>query len=51
MQSIKAVDLQAQYHAIQSEIDEAVARVLSSGQYLLGAETGKFEAEFQPTAE
>ena len=46
MQSIKAVDLQAQYRAIQSEIDEAVARVLSSGQYLLGAETGKFEAEF-----
>jgi len=46
MQSIKAVDLQAQYRAIQSEIDEAVARVLSSGQYLLGAETGEFEAEF-----
>ena len=26
MQTLKAVDLQAQYRAIQSEIDEAVAR-------------------------
>ena len=46
MQTLKAVDLQAQYRAIQSEIDEAVARVLSSGQYLLGAETRQFETEF-----
>lgn len=36
----------AGYHARRAEIDEAVARVLASGRYLLGPETEAFEREF-----
>jgi dTDP-4-amino-4,6-dideoxygalactose transaminase len=36
----------AGYRALQPEIDRAVARVLSSGWYILGGEVRAFEAEF-----
>jgi dTDP-4-amino-4,6-dideoxygalactose transaminase len=36
----------AGYRALKTEIDEAVARALSSGWYILGAELRAFEAEF-----
>jgi dTDP-4-amino-4,6-dideoxygalactose transaminase len=39
-------DLAAQYRAHQGEIDAAVARVLGSGAYVLGAEGRAFEQEF-----
>lgn len=35
-----------QYEALRGEIDAAVARVLASGRYLLGAETAAFEEAF-----
>ena len=40
------LDLKAAYDELQSEIDAAVARVLSSGWYLLGEELTAFEAAF-----
>lgn len=40
------LDLQAAYQAQKSEIDTAVAHVLSSGWYILGQEVGSFEEEF-----
>ena len=43
---IRFVDLQTQYQTIKSEIDEAVAHVLASSQYVLGAEVNAFEEEF-----
>ncbi len=43
---IRLLDLAAQYRELKSEIDAAVARVLESGQYTLGAETSAFEEEF-----
>ena len=36
----------AGYRALKPEIDEAVARALSSGWYILGNELRAFEAEF-----
>ncbi|MCX6049376.1 MAG: DegT/DnrJ/EryC1/StrS family aminotransferase [Chloroflexi bacterium] len=39
-------DLRAQYLAIKSEIDAAVARTLDSGWYILGQEVAAFEQEF-----
>ena len=36
----------AGYRALKTEIDEAVARVLSSGWYILGRELTAFETEF-----
>jgi dTDP-4-amino-4,6-dideoxygalactose transaminase len=36
----------AGYRALKAEIDDAVARALSSGWYILGAELRAFEAEF-----
>ena len=39
-------DLAAQYRAHREEIDAAVARVLASGEYVLGAEGRAFEAAF-----
>jgi dTDP-4-amino-4,6-dideoxygalactose transaminase len=36
----------AQYQAYKEEIDDAVARVLAKGWYILGEETRAFEAEF-----
>jgi len=39
-------DLPAQYRAIRAEVDCAVARVLSSGEFVLGPEVAAFETEF-----
>ena len=43
---IPYVDLKAQYHSIKAEIDAAIARVLESSQFALGAEVAGFEKEF-----
>ena len=43
---IPLVDLRAQYLTIKDDIDRAVARVLDSGQYVLGTEVTSFETEF-----
>lgn len=43
---IPFVDLGAQYASIKPEIDAAVAKVLESGQFVLGDEVAAFEAEF-----
>jgi dTDP-4-amino-4,6-dideoxygalactose transaminase len=40
---IPLVDLVAQYHSIQEEIDTAVSSVLESGAFILGPVVGKFE--------
>ncbi len=45
MPSIPLVDLQAQYRAIKREIDEAIQRVLESGQFVLGPEVDMLEQE------
>ena len=39
-------DLQLQYRCIKKEIDAAVAKVLSSSQFILGPEVNAFEEEF-----
>jgi len=39
-------DLQLQYRGIKQEIDAAVAKVLSSSQFILGPEVNAFEEEF-----
>ncbi|CAH1386233.1 DegT/DnrJ/EryC1/StrS family aminotransferase [Candidatus Nitrotoga sp. M5] len=46
MNNVHFLDLGATYHELKSEIDAAVARVLESGWYLLGAELEAFEAEY-----
>jgi dTDP-4-amino-4,6-dideoxygalactose transaminase len=43
---VPLVDLKAQYRAIKREIDDAVLRVLDSGQFILGEEVAAFEREF-----
>jgi dTDP-4-amino-4,6-dideoxygalactose transaminase len=43
---IPNIDLKAQYLSIQPEIDSAIARVLASGQFILGPEVRAFEHEF-----
>jgi dTDP-4-amino-4,6-dideoxygalactose transaminase len=43
---IPLLDLKAQYHSIKPEIDAAMARILESGQFVLGAEVSAFEEEF-----
>jgi len=43
---VPSLDLKAQYQRIKPEIDAAVARVLDSGQFVLGAEVAGFEQEF-----
>lgn len=43
---IPLLDLKAQYHSIKPEIDAAIARVLESSQFVLGAEVTAFEQEF-----
>jgi dTDP-4-amino-4,6-dideoxygalactose transaminase len=43
---IPLVDLRAQYHAIKTEIDEAIDRVLETSQFVLGSEVAAFEGEF-----
>ena len=40
------LDLKAQYRSIKTEIDGAIARVLDSGQFVLGSEVAEFEREF-----
>ena len=40
------LDLKAQYQSIKPEIDAAIARVLESGQFVLGAEVAGFEQDF-----
>jgi len=43
---IPFVDLKAQYRSIKGEVDAAIARVLESGQFVLGDEVAAFEDEF-----
>jgi dTDP-4-amino-4,6-dideoxygalactose transaminase len=40
------IDLKTQYLSIQPEVDAALARVLASGQFILGVEVEAFEREF-----
>jgi dTDP-4-amino-4,6-dideoxygalactose transaminase len=40
------LDLKTQYQSIKPEIDAAIARVLESGQFVLGPEVAAFEQEF-----
>src|SRR6201998_444302 len=40
------LDLRAQYRSIKPEIDAAIAGVLESSQFILGAEVAGFEQEF-----
>jgi dTDP-3-amino-3,4,6-trideoxy-alpha-D-glucose transaminase len=43
---IRCIDLAAQYVGIKTEIDEAIARVLASGQFVLAEEVQTFEKKF-----
>jgi dTDP-4-amino-4,6-dideoxygalactose transaminase len=43
---IPLVDLKAQYQVLKGEIDAAVARVLESGQFVLGPAVSTFESDF-----
>ena len=43
---IPFVDLKAQYHSIKEEVDDAIASVLETGQFVLGDEVAAFEKEF-----
>ena len=43
---IRFLDLPAEYHELKPEIDEAVARVLDSGQFVGGPEVAALEEEF-----
>jgi dTDP-4-amino-4,6-dideoxygalactose transaminase len=43
---IPLVDLKAQYRSIQTEVDEAVARVLARGDFILGEDVREFEREY-----
>ena len=45
MPKIPLVDLRAQYQSIKPEIDQAIQRVLDSGQFILGPEVEAFERE------
>lgn len=44
--NIPFLDLQAGYRELKPEIDDAVARVLDSGWYILGEEVESFEREY-----
>jgi len=44
--TVPFLDLRAAYVELKQEIDEAVARVLDSGYYILGPEVDAFEKEF-----
>lgn len=46
MTTVPLVDLKAQYHAIASEIDQAIERVLRSTNFILGPEVSAFERAF-----
>lgn len=43
--SIPILDLKRQYQSMKSEIDSAIARVIESGQFILGPEVEAFERE------
>ncbi|MBI4470669.1 MAG: DegT/DnrJ/EryC1/StrS family aminotransferase [Acidobacteria bacterium] len=43
---IPLIDLQVQYLNLRTEIDEAIRRVVQSGQFILGEEVERFEEEF-----
>jgi len=43
--TLPLVDLRAQYRTIEDEVLAAIRRVLESGQFVLGPETGAFERE------
>lgn len=43
---IPLVDLKKQYESIKREVDEAIAEVVESGQFVLGAQVEAFEADF-----
>ncbi|MEK7264395.1 MAG: DegT/DnrJ/EryC1/StrS family aminotransferase [Bacteroidota bacterium] len=43
MNSIQLVDVVGQYKKIQNEIDDAIHRVINSGQFILGKEVSDFE--------
>jgi dTDP-4-amino-4,6-dideoxygalactose transaminase len=43
---IPLIDLRAQHRSLSPHVDAAVARVLESGQFVLGPEVRAFEAEF-----
>ena len=43
---ISVADPRASYLAVRDEVDEAIARVLQSGHYILGPETHQLESEF-----
>lgn len=44
--TIPLVDVKAQYDELRSEIDEAISRVVESGQFILGPEVAAFETAF-----
>jgi dTDP-4-amino-4,6-dideoxygalactose transaminase len=44
--NVAFLDLKAAYAELQSEMDAAVQRVLTSGRYIMGPEVEAFEAEF-----
>src|SRR5215207_11614054 len=46
MMTVPFGDLKRQYESIKSELDEAAARVLASGWYILGPEVRAFEEQF-----
>jgi dTDP-4-amino-4,6-dideoxygalactose transaminase len=46
MAKIPLVDLKAQYHTIQPEIDAAIARVIANTSFIGGKEVSDFEAAF-----
>ena len=43
--NIPLVDLKAQYDSIKDELDDAIHRVVQSGQFILGSEVKAFEDE------
>lgn len=43
---VEFVDLGRQYHSIKEDIDRALLDAVSSAQYILGEEVGRFEQEF-----
>ncbi len=45
-EAIPLVELSAQYRLIKPEVDAALNQVLSSNEYILGSEVGKFEEQF-----